>query len=88
MATIMNDASKKNGRTSSRYLNDLLFNLSFGAILIGLTADNRFSEIQKPHIWQIATFFLLFRLKAFLDDSKSLIEKEEGLTQGEISEVM
>lgn len=71
-------------KTTIRYINDTLFASNFGSILVSLvnfsnemkTKGN--GEITYPsgQVLMFGLFFIIFRVKAYLDDNNSLIKKE------------
>lgn len=65
-------------KRAARFINDTLFVSNFGSILVSIT---RYGGEGFPHLSTIlfALFFLLFRIKTYLDDNASLIKTEAEL---------
>jgi hypothetical protein len=70
-------------KTTARYINDTLFAASVGAML---TSANLFgnnpsnsNKLPSTDIILFGVFFILFRIKAYLDDNSGLIEEETDI---------
>ncbi|HNR19087.1 MAG TPA: hypothetical protein PKN75_08620 [Bacteroidia bacterium] len=76
-------------KTTSRYIHDTLFASNIGSVLVSLVNfSNKNSDYlvdafnsNKP-LLVYALFFIVFRIKAYLDDNASFILKEQAATGG------
>ena len=71
-------------KTAARYLNDTLFASNFGSVLVSLvnfSKDDKISnKLPGTGVILFAIFFVLFRLKSYLDDNASFMKKEENVS--------
>lgn len=68
-------------KTAIRFLNDTLFISNIGSVLVSISRIDTLPSYTWTMAAQVA-FFILFRIKAYLDDNDSLIKSENDVNAG------